>query len=90
MLKKSICEISKFTILENPHWVFSDSSMTYNIKLSIIDNNIIFLNVSGFGSSTAQREVWPKVAHTIFTQMEEHAFYLLHDYSQLKGASSWS
>jgi len=90
MLKKRICHISNYTIIDSYQWDVFDSSMTFRLKISIIDTNILLLKASGYAARVSQQEIWPKMKNIITTQMENQKFFLVHDYTDLKSASPWS
>lgn len=82
------CPISNLKITRKKEWVFSVKGKQYQLEIATIGTNIYLIKNSGFATLEIAQEVWPKMFKIIDSEITDQKFFLLHDYSNYKGASS--
>lgn len=84
----SKCSISGYTIEKNPDWIFSSKDKSYTIEVSFINQNIVHLDFSGNGTLENRQSIWYKIENLISEKLTNQKYYLLQNFSKVKGSSS--
>jgi signal transduction histidine kinase len=84
----SKCSVSGYTIEKNPDWIFSSKDKSYTIEVSFINQNIVHLDFSGNGTLENRQSIWYKIQKLIADKISNHKYYLLQNFSKVKGSSS--
>ena len=82
------CSISGYTIKSPDSWVFSADNNKYRLEVSLISDNIINIKNVGYATIEITDKVWPLMFTIPFKELEGKNFFLMHDYSHYKGATS--
>ncbi len=85
---KKICPISGFQIEYSPEWEFSTDDGKDKAVVSIINGDIVHVEVYGFSSINSRSVVWPKIENLIKQKIGNKRFFLIHDLKALKGSSA--
>lgn len=80
--------VTQYSVESDPKWLFcSGLDSGYSVELSIINGNIIHLDVKGYTTESNRYEIWPKVVEIINKKVKGN-YYLVHNYKDFKGGST--
>ena len=85
---KTICPISNYVIKSNEDWTFTSDNGNYKMIVSFIGDNIICLQNFGYTSNEVSVEIWPKLFKLQKAEQQNNKFFIIHDYSNYKGADT--
>lgn len=80
-----ICPISNYQIISSDSWIFEPKfNNTYKVIVTIIDTDILHLEVSGFVNEIDHDEVWLKIEKIISKQFKGGSYSIIHNYKNFK------
>ena len=86
--KGETCPISGYPITQKKHWIFSANEGKYGIEISTIGENIYLVKNKGYASIDIASKIWPKLFSVVDNEIAYKKYFLVHDYSEYKGADS--
>jgi len=69
-------------------WLFTSSDNEYITELTVINDNIVHLEVKGFVNINNMTEMWPKIEAAINEQLKGKKYFLIHNYKDLRSATN--
>ncbi|MBN2667634.1 MAG: response regulator [Bacteroidales bacterium] len=85
---KERCAITNYEIETDEDWIFTSTlDVDYSITVSIINKNIVHLDVTGYTTEGNRIELWPKVEALIRKKINGK-YYLVHNYKNFNGGNS--
>ena len=85
---KKVCPISGYQIEYSQEWEFSTDDGNDKIIVSIINEEIVYLDVYGYASMNSWSIVWPKVENFINQKIGNQQYYIIHNFENLRGSSA--
>ncbi len=86
--KSKSCPISGYEIKAPKSWVFSADNGKYRLEVSLIGDNILHVKNVGYATIEITNTVWPLMFNILDSELKGKEFFLMHDYSDYKGATS--